>query len=206
MPVIFKDHDFNSEIAIWEITEPASNLLMILDCEDSSLLKFKFEEKKLQWLAAQILLKKICGSNLVYYDENGKPHLSGRSEYISLTNSKNLVGLAYSKTQNTGIDIQYHSPKIIRIVNRFINIDELSYIEKDLSNQMAYLHFIWCCKEAVFKVYGTRLAFKDQISILPFESEQNSEVTALVRRNHKIIRHKLKIGKIGDSYFAYIKQ
>jgi 4'-phosphopantetheinyl transferase len=208
MPVLLESSNDRSKVSIWKITESVDELMEQLNhtVEGNKLIAFKFEEKKLQWLTAQVLLLKMCGTNNLTYNQYGKPFLTNGKGFISLTHSKNLVGLVYNLHNSTGIDIQYHADKIINIKSKFVNNKELEYIKDGLpTSELAYLHYLWCCKEAIFKVYGTNLPFKEQIFICPFSVDCDNVVTAIVERGDKIFEHKLAIGKLSNAYYAYIK-
>lgn len=206
MPIVVSNKHFNTEMSLWEITESVEELSFLLasNFDQEKVSSIKFEEKKQQYLAAQLLLLKTCGTCLIEYDQNGKPFLINRSEHISLSHSKNLVGLVFDKTQSTGIDVQYKTSKILKIMDRFVNKDELEFINKDYSNLLDYLHYIWCCKEAIFKVYGTQLAFKDQIFIQSFNPAKDKNVFAIVKKDNQMIQHKLSIDQLENAYFAYV--
>ncbi len=58
----------------------------------------------------------------LYYDENGKPHLTG-DKHISITHSFNFSAIIISDIE-VGIDIEMQRSKILRIAHKFTPIEE----------------------------------------------------------------------------------
>jgi phosphopantetheinyl transferase len=74
-----------------------------------------------------------------------------------------------SKEHRVGIDIEIITPKVEKIKHKFLNEDELDNIQHSTLNTQ-HLTLLWCCKEAVFKWYGTAgVDFKEDIHLKPFE-------------------------------------
>jgi phosphopantetheinyl transferase len=104
----------------------------------------------------------------LYYDENGKPHLTDGNK-ISITHSGQFTGIIVSSSQDVGIDIERQRDKILRIAHKFTPIDEY----KTIANTDALIRkltIVWGCKESLYKIYAEPgLSFINHIEIKDFE-------------------------------------
>lgn len=159
-------------MGIWEITEDLNELLSIhkFDDEDKKHFdNFTNKNRKLEWIATRILLKKLLSENKkIIYNKNGKPFLSDNSYKISISHSKKLVILILSKTHDVGIDIEnILSERINKVRSKFLSEKEINSI--NLKNRTSQLYVYWCAKEALYKIFNEKnLNFKQNIFIEPF--------------------------------------
>lgn len=125
------------------------------------------EKRKREWLVTRLLLHRLIGSEAeLLFRKNGQPFLSnGRA--ISISHSESLAGIVTGE-KSVGIDIQAPDEKIYRIRKRFCQPGELEDAFNSF-NELEYLTAIWCAKEAVFKCFGERVHFSEDIRILPFK-------------------------------------
>lgn len=123
------------------------------DFEKLYLSGIKHEFRKEQFLAGRTLIKslaKLPGTD-IDYDQHGAPYFLEHPErFISLSHSDEMVAVALS-SYNIGIDIQKLSPKIARIVPKFMTLKEIELTA--LTNEDSFAHFTWSAKEAMFKAY-----------------------------------------------------
>ncbi len=129
----------------------------------SDLDKVPFFEKNPKLFAVELaktsLLKNAFGSDVRLEKlTNGKP-LPINGLELSLSHSGSLVALATSEAK-VGIDLQEENPKLERIRKKFVSDKEETLIEQT-ANSFDPVHFLWCAKEAVFKIHGENLPFKD---------------------------------------------
>ncbi len=98
--------------------------------------------------------------------KTGKP-LTIDNRSISISHSGDLVTLAVA-SHEIGVDIQLFSEKMARVQHKFISDSELKLPADSNFNST---HFLWCAKEAIFKIYGENLAFKSiEATALPKSS------------------------------------
>lgn len=128
-------------------------------------------------LAKTNLLCKVFGAETQLIKlQNGKP-IAIQGKEISISHSGNLVALAVAEFP-IGIDLQEASPKLGKIKTKFISDIEFALIE-NYRGIFDPVHLLWCAKEAVFKIYGENLPFKDIVAN-SLELEQTGVLTFTV--------------------------
>jgi phosphopantetheinyl transferase len=114
--------DKNTDLGIWEMTDNLDYLFDIVNLNPDELLQiesFKNERRKLEWLSTRALAKEIQNKNsIIEYDSFGKPKLINPSLNISISHSKDMVGVILNKDFRVGIDIELVSKKIERIAKK----------------------------------------------------------------------------------------
>ncbi len=96
------------------------------------------------------MLRTILGQEAeIVYTPEGKPTVA--NGYLSISHSKNYLCMAYSLTQEVGIDVEDIQPRISRLAARFLTAEELEVCGEDLS----LLTRCWSAKEAIYKIVGT---------------------------------------------------
>lgn len=109
------------------------------------------------------LIQKAFGKVLSVdtYPEGKPKPLEGK--HISFSHSREYIILAVSAS-NVGIDLQFYTEKLIRVSGKFISDNERMMLSSEKAESDKQTHFLWCAKEAVFKLYGTEVPFKDIIA------------------------------------------
>ncbi len=105
----------------------------------------------------------------IRYENSGRPYLAdGRK--ISISHSGLALAVAVSDKMEVGIDIQKKSDKLPRLVEKFLNGNEINqWALKNFDNRL--LHWLWTSKEAVYKAAGMKgLSFKNHMEIVLRES------------------------------------
>jgi len=164
-------------LGVWEITEDFHTLYSMVKLdrtEKARLASFRSNSRKLEWLSVRALIRSMTGpdSRITYNSEN-KPFLNGGAGNISISHSRNLTAILVSPDKRVGIDLEYMSGKISKLGHKFMNSREtVTCYTKDKKFHL-YLH--WCAKEALYKIIDKQkdVSFKDGITILPFEPEDN---------------------------------
>ena len=187
---IYKSLILNSQtdIKIWKISESIEFFLdnLVLNQESSDRIKgMKSELHKRAFLSDRILLREFGYSDLdLFYDSFGKPFLKD-GKHISISHSYNFSTVAISNLK-IGIDIEKQSSKIIKIAPKFIGY-ETFYLNKNDESQIQKLTWVWCTKEALYKLYGTpEINFKNHFRVLPFSIESNQTTAWIIHGNCKL--------------------
>ncbi len=173
MPLIFNiENTSSAELAVWKIEETEEELLSMLRFTKNmttALNRINHEEKRLEWLASRILIQKLSGNSpCVQYQENGSPELNSSEVNLSISHTKGYAAVIVSSQKKCGIDIEYPSPRVSKIAEKFISESEAAYIPVDEENK--YNLLIWCAKETLFKTHDTPgLNFKKHLEISPFK-------------------------------------
>jgi 4'-phosphopantetheinyl transferase len=170
--IIFKTTNSNDTIAVCTFDESIdtefSKLENVLSPEEvNDIRNFKNENFRRQKMAGRVLLNSLLGeSGKIEYNEHGKPLLKSHPLDISFSHAKDKVAVMLSK-QTAGIDIQDVTPRIRKIVHKYMNQPELNSLKEETYDIHATLY--WSAKEALYKAYGERqLIFTDNIIVEPF--------------------------------------
>jgi phosphopantetheinyl transferase len=191
MPLAHKLKFSNCIIAIWNTTESLDDLKKESDISDIYI--FKSEKRKKEIFSRNLLLNKMIPEAKISYNNFGAPQIN-TSDNISISHSKNLVAIGFSKLK-IGIDIQKISEKALSLSPRFICESNLN----NLSIEKATL--LWCCKEAIYKWHQKgSVNFKSDIYIYPFELRTSGTVSA----NFKTEKLSLSYIKIDTFYLVYL--
>ena len=135
-----------------------------LDEYDRNLMKAKKNELvREQFLAIRKTLQLEDPSYKIRYDESGKPFINSDLN-ISISHSKFMAAIVFSKNNKAGIDIEHKENKIINIQNKFLNDSEK--LENEYQSNVDYLTMIWTAKESIYKALGIKgVSFSDNIII-----------------------------------------
>jgi len=113
----------------------------------------------------------------LYYDENGKPHLTD-NKYISITHSFNFSAIIIGDGA-VGIDIEKQRNKILKIAHKFTPIEEYRTIANE-DALIRKLTIVWCAKESLYKSFAEKgVSFLQHIYVEDFELD-DSKTTASV--------------------------
>ncbi|NPA68743.1 MAG: 4'-phosphopantetheinyl transferase superfamily protein [Chlorobi bacterium] len=190
MTVIFEKTNAHCTLKLAEFEEEADILREKIknDLQPEELKYYeniKNKKRKKEWLGTRILLKEILGYyEPVKYDSSGNPFLDGNMQ-ISITHSGNLVGITINKkNEETGIDTEIISDRILRTSHKFISEKELAELNSD-KNKLEKIYLHWCGKEVLFKIKGDGgYDFKkDFFVIIPKIPKNQGTVKAYIGKN-----------------------
>ena len=176
-------HNSNTQILIWNITESFEQLNQEVQLNEKSQLRLngmKSEMHQRAFLSVRKLLALAGYSDFdLYYDEFGKPHLID-DKHISITHSHHFSAIIVSN-EAVGIDIEMQRDIILKIAHKFVNDEELNRLQKtDLNDYIKKLTVKWGAKEAIFKIKNEKgISFKDHIQVAPFELNEQQTIADL---------------------------
>lgn len=180
-------------IAIWHITETSDELYALLDTEtyDFQLLGMKNEVRRAEWLAVRLLVKELFGLEAeVAYHPTGRPYLKNSTTHISISHTKGFAAVAYHHEAPVGMDIEYLSSRVERIVLRFTTRDEASYIDRHDESVRQMYHLInWSAKETLYKLFDSpsMAEFKEVFHIAPYALAECGTMNATVCNAEKTL-------------------
>lgn len=186
-------------LGIWHIEQSLDDLIgkgrHLLTEEWGDL---KTESRQREWLASRLLIEELLAEQGLAFlglekDQYNKPALKDQQAHISLSHTKELAVACMHPFLRVGIDVEYNSPRVMRISNKFLSDDEKLCTNGSIDRTLAY----WCAKEALYKLYGKKgLSFKDELLVSPTPS-QNS-LLGKVRTEAEMISASLVIQKHGS--------
>jgi phosphopantetheinyl transferase len=210
MPLTFLENiNTDTAIGLWKITESPEDLMARLQLKEhelkllSSLSK---EKRNLHWLATRVLLRKMLNTKQYIdcqADENGKPILINHPHHISLSHSYEYAAVMVSKTKKVGIDIEIIKEKIERVKNKFLNNQELSFINPD--HQIEQLYVCWCAKEALYKLNGKKeTSFKNHIHLEDFVYREKGSLSAKIEKENIAHQFTVNYEKLDNYMLGFV--
>ena len=192
MPLLYHDWvNKGLQLGLWQISESAEELISLLFLnkeEFDTLESYKSISRRKQWLSYRALIRHMVKTDFIYrihYDKHKKPFLVNpqRSISVSHCNSYSAVLISDNLDINHGIDVEPIKPKILKVIDRFLNPSEEEEWNKDknLTKAVAY----WSMKEAIFKAYGkSGLTLKESIRIEPFDIYTKESIKGYIDDNN----------------------
>lgn len=172
MPLFYEHINGFAKIAIWHIAEEKNFFLKKVPLQR----EITHPHKQLQHLAGRYLLQHLYPDfpyHLIEIADTRKPYLPNEEYHFSISHCGDYAVVIVSKQYRVGIDIELLTPKVERIKHKFLNEKEFEVVNRQWSmvnGELQLLTLFWCCKEAVFKWYGTGgVDFKDDIHLKPFD-------------------------------------
>lgn len=194
-----KAHENKVDLYLWNIDKSSDELLEIIPNLYSKRYKdyistFKSEKRKIEWLASRFIIHTVLGKDIdICYTKSGKPFIKDKDIFLSISHTKGIVAVAFSKHFNIGIDIESSNGKLERISNRFVREDE-----RELANNIYdqdKLLLLWTIKESIYKCMTTPDANLLNIKVNDIQSKEK-----LILSSGKIIHNKEKY--IVETFFS----
>lgn len=130
------------QLALWRMTEEVGEL----PCPQSlDLSAIQSVRRQKEMLTTYALLSALAGRNdlVIKHNESGRPYVNGME--ISISHTRGWAVMLMSRKYKLGVDIEYMSDRVSRIVDKFMREDEDRH---DVHRQLVN----WCAKEAVYKL------------------------------------------------------
>ena len=186
MPIFYQaDITPYTRLGIWKIEEEETFFLQKVPYPG----RVTHPNKRLQHLAGRYLLQYLFPDfpyNEILIADTRKPYLPGEQFHFSISHSGNYAAAIVSEKERAGIDIELYSPKTELVKYKFLTAKELMLLNNSFhtnnakpatSNQnpgiaispsspLWFFTLCWCCKEAVYKHWGSGgIDFKKHICI-----------------------------------------
>jgi phosphopantetheinyl transferase (holo-ACP synthase) len=114
--------------------------------------------KRLQHLAGRYLLPFLFSdfpNDEIAIADTRKPFLPDEQYHFSISHCGDYAAAIVSSQLRVGIDIEMVTPRVEKIKHKFLNIEELSFVHSNNSDdQIRLLTVLWGAKEAMFKWWG----------------------------------------------------
>ena len=186
----------DAKFGLWKTEETIEELRSRLHASypyDEELSSLKAESRRLEYLAVRVLLKEMCGRELlISHHPSGKPFLVGQNENITISHTKGYAAVGLAPFSEVGIDIEWINERVRRASSRFIRDDELTGASQMSSDeQIRQLLVHWTAKETIYKMLGrSGVDFQEDMRIMPFRLEQKGIVHGLAfSENHFVINY-----------------
>jgi 4'-phosphopantetheinyl transferase len=203
---IIDDHTL---YAIWKISESVEELrsaINLRESEEHLYNTFVAESRQKQWLAYRILIRELLKPDEipVEYDVSGKPYLAGSDFHISVTHTDDLAAVIISLHGRVGIDIEKIRPRIEKVRDKFISLEEDRLIGKD--RELEQLTLAWCAKEALYKLFGIRnLDFRENM-LVKIPAQAGMTFIAIISFGGKRHIYRMHSKLIGSYILVYLME
>jgi len=190
--VIFQRNDFSiGRVSVHTLNfldfDPTSYLDQLTDIEIERFFTFTNNQRKQEFVATRILRHELFGLQHVHYDSVGAPYIKNEG-YISISHTKNCVGIGVCKDFKIGLDIEWIKPRIENIKHKFLSIGELENFD---CNSIIELTKIWSAKESLYKMSGKiGINFRTQLNL---EKITDEKWRGLIINDNSILSADLKI-------------
>lgn len=204
MPLFFQQHiNGSARLAVWRIEEEESFFKNVVDVETS----ITHPHKRRQHLAGRYLLRTLEPAfpvEAIRIADTRKPYLEDGSFQFSISHCGDFAAAVVSRDLRVGVDVEEATPRIRRIIPKFLHPGERAWLESNIAGGYApdassddWKPFVlptllWSVKESVFKWHGDGgVDFSEQIRIRPFDfgSEGTMEVDFLKDGAKSLVLH-----------------
>ena len=149
--------------------DPSQFLHQLTSIETERFFSFSSIQRKREFVATRMLRHEIFGFQHIHYDKIGAPFIEGEG-FISISHSKNIVGIATCIDFKIGLDIEPISDKIDKIKHKFLSIGETEKLD---CNSLMELTKVWSGKESLYKISGTKgIDFRTQLEVAKVTEEE----------------------------------
>jgi 4'-phosphopantetheinyl transferase len=204
MPLhISHNHDADTILLVWKITESLENLLDQVLLTDRSIFRLgnmKSVSHKCGFLAVRMLLQHAGYQDRdLHYDALGKPNLADGRQ-ISISHSHDMSAIILSD-KVVGLDMELRRNKIAIIADKFM--ESTLVLDKDDADYVRKLTVNWGIKEAIFKIRNEQgISFKDHIHAAAFEMS-DKKTTAQLHFENLIRTFEVYFQEIDDYTVVY---
>jgi phosphopantetheinyl transferase len=195
MHIIFENRTKDYQLVLAEINESSDTVFGhikndLTPSELNYLNGIRNEKRKAEWLGIRQLLNRMTGQyHEIKYSTHGNPYIVNNL-HISITHSKQIIGIILSTKEETGIDAEILKPTIVNTAHKFIYENEIDSYEEHDKIKKIYLN--WCAKETLYKIKKTGgFDFKEHFQVTTSSISDSGIVKASVLTDHRIETYEL---------------
>ncbi len=204
MPLVRSIHNAEISMGLWEITEEHSFF------EQASPYRAVASNpgQQLQQLASRMVLKALqplFPISQIQLNPAGKPFLPEGLPQFSISHTRGFAAGIISAETPVGIDIEFISPRVLRIEKKFLNPQEYALLAP-LSEQdrIVVSSLFWSIKETVYKCWGNGgVDFAEQIRIRSFALQDHG--TASIQFGQSTAEYTVHYQREGDLWVSYMQ-
>ena len=140
----------------------------LIAAEDvASAMRFQNEKRRREHLAWRRIVRRELGAKVhIDYNDVGAPIVDTADRWISVAHGGESVAVAIAD-KPVGVDIESLSRDFDRVAPRYMTDAEIA-----LSEDRRWACFVWCAKEAMYKLYGRRgVELRGELRVDSFDSE-----------------------------------
>lgn len=174
MPFLLEKKIGNNRLLLWLLEESIEELEVMLPYSLVGYSSAKSQSRRRETIVENLLVNKAFGCRVdIGHLESGKPYLINNDLNISISHSRNMVGLYIGTAVNIGLDIEQTGRNVSKLLIRFLSKREY---EKAVTSPDYIKITYWCTKEAVFKSQGqSDVDFASEIEVTEIMPVTSSE-------------------------------
>lgn len=176
--------------------------LGLLHLPDYSVLTGINTKRELEKGATAFLLEKLFGKVVdLSYTVEGKPQLINENCNISISHSHDKLVIICNTLYETGVDVELIRDKVIKIMDKFLSVEELRSAENNVEKLIIY----WAAKETLYKVYGLKeVEFAKHLFVHPFELNSEGLILGEINLDSFHKKFNLHYEKLEDYMLVYV--
>ncbi len=197
-------------LAIWKIEEEETFFLeqLHLSFEEQKQLDQIRGNRRLEWLAGRHLVHLLSereSRGIILKNEYGKPFLQHSIWHISMSHTLDYAAVIAAPF-DVGVDIQRLVGSIERIQHKFMNQDEIDFLQQD-DMDLYRMHVIWGIKESMFKIYGKgALNWCENFRVSPFQYDpRGGQVNCMMHDHEDEYRYIAYYQMFKEAMLVYVK-
>ena len=139
----------------------------LIAAEDvASAMRFQNEKRRREHLAWRRIVRRELGAKVhIDYNDVGAPVVDAEGRWISVAHGGESVAVAIADCP-VGIDIESVTRDFDRVAPRY-----MTEAEQSLAADENWACFVWCAKEAMYKLYGRRgVELRGELRVESFDS------------------------------------
>jgi len=124
----------------------------LLPEEHIKLETLKHPARRREYVATRVLRTMHFGNEPILYSTIGAPYVKGEG-FISISHANHVVGMAYCKSFQVGLDLEPIHEKVMRVKGKFLSEEEKKLTDTSSVEEMIK---VWSGKEALYKLAGRK--------------------------------------------------
>jgi len=203
MPLVRSIENADISLGLWEITEEHLFFEKAIPYRAVA----SNPGQQLQQLASRMVLNALQPSfpfGQIQLNPAGKPFLPGGRQF-SISHTRGFAAGIISADTPVGIDIEFISPRVLKIEKKFLNPQECALLDP-LSEQerIVFSSLFWSIKETVYKCWGNGgVDFAEQIRIQSFSDHEKGRAT--VQFGQGTAMYTVCYQREGDLWLSYMQ-
>ena len=204
MPMVKTIENTEISLGLWEITEAPS----FFEEASSYRAVASHPGQQMQQLASRMVLKALqplFPFDQIQLNHAGKPFLSEEMPQFSISHTRGFAAGIISDETPVGIDIEWISPRVLKIEKKFLNPYEHALLAS-LSEQdrIVFASLFWSIKETVYKCWGNGgVDFSEHIKMHSFSLQHQG--TAAIQFGQSAALHTVHYFREGDLWLSYMQ-
>jgi phosphopantetheinyl transferase len=195
----------DTRLAVWSITEEESFFSARVPLQQN----ITHPHKRKQHLAGRYLLPFLFPDfphTEILVADTRKPFLPEEQYHFSISHCGDYAAAIVSAEERVGIDIEMISPRVEKIMYKFLHPDELAFVQaQPIESRVVLLTLLWSVKEAMFKWWGRgEVDFSEQLRIHAFQQQEMGAISVFFRRPDFQEQQQVHYRMYADKVLAWI--